>query len=133
MAIPSIDASRASTPVTQGANALGQQDFLKILLAQLTYQDPLKPLDSKDFIGQLAQLTELEQTRQLNARVDNLLAIQSATQAVGLLGKTVEVGGGAVGQVTTLTFSEGQPRLTVRTSDGAFLPNVPLADISIVR
>lgn len=135
MAITSIGGVAAEA-ATAATNSLGQEEFLKILLTQLTYQDPMKPLDNQEFIAQLAQFTSLEQTRQLNTRIDTLLTIQSTSQAVGLLNKTVEVNaasGNAVGTVTTLSFREGQPLLTVRTADGAFITDVALSQVSIVR
>ncbi len=135
MAVTSIGG--VSTEATTNAvNSLGQEEFLKILLTQLTYQDPLKPLDNQEFIAQLAQFSSLEQTQQLNTRIDTLLTIQSTTQAVGLLNKTVDVStstGTTTGEVTTLTFSNGQPMLTVKTSSGAFLTDVSLAQVSVVR
>jgi len=126
----STDATATTT------NTLGQEEFIKILLTQLTYQDPLKPLDNQEFIAQLAQFTSLEQTRQLNTRIDTLLTIQSATQAVGLLNKTVQVATATdtvVGTVTTLTFRQGEPLLTVKKADNSFLTEVSLAQVSLVR
>jgi flagellar basal-body rod modification protein FlgD len=130
-------------PAAQQAAAAGaqdsvvnQQEFLQILLTQLQFQDPLKPLDNQEFLAQLAQFTSLEQTRQVGEKLDSLLLIQSATQSIGLIGKTVEVsssGGTAVGQVTTLKFNAGQPLLTVQTTDGSFLTDVSLSQISLVR
>jgi flagellar basal-body rod modification protein FlgD len=135
MAISSIG---GVAPEAQAAsvNSLGQEEFMKILLTQLTYQDPLKPLDNQEFIAQLAQFSSLEQSRQLNSRVDTLLTIQSTTQAVALLNKTVEINtpnGPAVGTVTTLTFREGQPFMTIKTANDAFINDVTLAQISVVR
>lgn len=135
MAITSVGGiTTEAAPST--ATSLGQEEFLKILLTQLTYQDPMKPLDNQEFIAQLAQFTSLEQTRQLNSKIETLLTIQSTNQAVGLLGKTVELstaGGSSIGQVTTLTFTEGQPLLTVLTNQGASLTNVPLSQVTLVR
>ena len=48
---------------------LGQEDFFRILVTQLSYQDPLKPIDNQEFIAQLAQFTSLDQTRQVNERI----------------------------------------------------------------
>lgn len=135
MAITSVGGI-STEPTTNTVNNLGQEEFLKILLTQLTYQDPLKPLDNQEFIAQLAQFTSLEQTRQLNTRIDTLLTIQSATQALGLLNKTVDVAtssGTTTGEVTTLTFNNGQPFMTVRTTNGEFLTDVALSQISLVR
>ena len=136
MAIEAI--GRAPDPAqsnvqTQG---LGQEDFMKILLTQLTYQDPLKPLDNQQFIAQMAQFSALEQTRATNDQIELLLSIQSATQSIGLIGKTVEVAtasGRVVGSVTTLTFNNGQPTFTVKTASNEFLNGVTLSQISVVR
>ena len=122
--------------VVTNQSTIGQEEFLKILLTQLTYQDPLKPLDNQEFIAQMAQFTNLEQTRQLSANTDTLLTVQSATQAIELIGKTVTVltdTGSAVGQVTTVSFAQGTPQLSVQVSATSTLTNVSLGDIQSVR
>ncbi len=127
---PSPNQNAAAQPA-----AVGQEDFLKILLTQLNYQDPLKPLDNQEFLAQMAQFSSLEQSRQLNERIDTLLTIQASTQSIGLLGKTVEVStesGAVVGQVTTMVFKEGQPFMTVKVGD-QFLNDISLSQISLVR
>jgi len=72
-------------------NLLTKDTFLKLMLAQLTHQDPLNPQDSSTFLNQLAQLTQLEQMINLNAGLDNLLRTQSYTQAVTLVGRQVKI------------------------------------------
>jgi len=102
----------------------------------LNFQDPLKPVDNEQFIAQLAQFTNLEQTRELTDNVSTLLTIQSSTQSIGLLGKTVDVasGSGAVtGTVTTIQFTSGQPTLTVLATDGTILNAVGLSQVTLVR
>jgi len=138
MAIDSIGGLSAGTTPTAQVSSLGLEDFLKVLLTQLTYQDPLKPLDNQQFIAQLAQFTSLEQNRQSNDRLQQLLTIQSATQSVGLLGRTVEVqpttgGASTTGQVTTLRFQQGAPLITVRDANGNFLTDMPLSQVVLVR
>jgi flagellar basal-body rod modification protein FlgD len=137
MAIGTIGGVDSTSTATQLSRAgLDQQGFLKLLLAQLTYQDPLKPMDNKDFIAQMAQFTSLDQSRQTNDKIDTLLTIQSATQSLGLLNKTVEIsvsGGTAVGTVTTISFNQGVPNMTVMKSDGQFLTGVTLSQIVLVR
>lgn len=137
MAVTSLGGISTDTSST-AVNTLGQQDFLKILTTQLSYQDPLKPLDNQEFIAQLAQFSALEQSREMNTNVGTLLTQESANQAVSLLNKTVEVtdasgGPSTVGQVTTLTFTNGQPFLTIQTSTGAFVTDVSLSQVSVVR
>lgn len=137
MPISLIGGADSSTATPLQSTALGQEDFLKVLLTQLTFQDPLKPLDNQQFIAQMAQFSTLEVTNQLNDRLDQLLTVQGSTQSLGLLGKTVEIttssGATQVGEVTTITFNQGQPLLTVRTATGAFLANVDVSQVSLVR
>lgn len=121
---------------TSEVGGVGLQDFLKILTSQLSNQDPLKPLDNQEFIAQVAQFSALEQSRQLNQKIDQLLSVQSATQSVGLLGKTVDVNassGAATGQVKALSFLTGEPLLTVQTTAGAVLEGISLAQVISVR
>ncbi|WP_020205409.1 MULTISPECIES: flagellar hook assembly protein FlgD [Cupriavidus] len=115
---------------------LDMQSLLRIILTQLTYQDPLKPVDNFEFISQLAQFTSLEQSRQLSEKVDSLLSLQSATQTIGLLGKEVgfqSESGLIDGKVTAVSFAGTQPALTVQTADGAYLTDIGLSQISQVR
>lgn len=72
------------TQAIAGNRTLGQQEFLKLLVTQLTHQDPLSPQDDKEFLAQLAQFTALETTTQMNAAISRL-------QGTALLGKTVDV------------------------------------------
>ena len=128
--------SAASSVAATQSNTLNQEEFLKVLLAQLRFQDPMKPMDNQQFLAQMAQFSSLEQTRQLGAQIDQLLTIQGSTQSIGLLGKTVEImngGAATTGVVTTLTFKDGQPALTVKTASGAFLTDITLNQISVVR
>ena len=133
MPIGPIGATPSTTP-TQAS--LGQEDFLRILTTQLSFQDPLKPLDNQQFMAQMAQFASLEQTRTLNDNVEVLLTIQSATQSIGLIGRTVEIAtdsGSQVGQVSSLRFNNGQPLLTVRTAAGQLLTDLALSNVVIVR
>src|SRR5690606_24154933 len=115
---------------------LSLQDFLRILTSQLSNQDPLKPLDNQEFVTQVAQFSTLEQSRQLNEKIDQLLAVQSVTSSVGLLGKTVDIdisGNTVTGQVTGINYASGDPRLTVTTSSGAFQSGIALSQVITVR
>jgi flagellar basal-body rod modification protein FlgD len=80
--------------INQGQSSqqsLGKDDFLKILITQLSYQDPTAPMEDKEFIAQLAQFSTLEQMTSMSsdfARLTNLLAGSEATSS---LGKGVEL------------------------------------------
>ena len=135
-----VEAIGSGTAASQQTNlqtlGVSQEDFFRILITQLRFQDPLKPIDNQAFIAQIAQFTSLEQSRQTNDRIDSLLNIQAATQSIGLLGRTVEIEtatGPAVGAVNTLTFEGGQPLLTVTTSTGAVLTGVGPSRVRVVR
>lgn len=133
MAIDSVGSSAAAT---QASSNLNMQDFLKILLTQLNYQDPLKPMDNQEFMAQLAQFTSLEQTQQLNTKIDQLISTQAALQSVGLIGRTVDVtynGNSVTGTVKALSLSGNSPQITVLSSAGATLTGVSLADIAAIR
>ncbi|MEJ2610282.1 MAG: flagellar hook capping FlgD N-terminal domain-containing protein [Candidatus Thiodiazotropha sp.] len=134
--VDSIGAALGSGTQQLERAGLGQEDFLKILLAQLSYQDPLKPMDNQEFMAQFAQFSSLDQTRQSNESLDSLLLMQAANQAVGLLGKEVEVGtetGSVVGEVTSVAFNQGSPVFTVKVGDEQFLTNITLSQIVLVR
>ena len=111
------------TPVnTATNNHINQQDFLRILLTQLNAQDPLKPMDNGAFVAQLAQFSQLESAQQATASLNQLVALQTATQSVALLGKSVDVLGNAgftSGQVTGLSVSGNTQTLTVHPASGA--------------
>lgn len=118
------------------ASPINMQDFLRILVAQLNYQDPLKPMDNEQFVSQLAQFTSLQQTQSLNDKMGNLLTIQGAMQSVGLIGRTVDINseaGQVSGRVTALNFTGGEPRLTVTLNSGAVLADVSLSNLIAVR
>ena len=136
MAIESISAVVDAANPELAQDSLQQEDFLQLLLTQLSFQDPLEPLDNQEFLAQIAQFTGLEQTRQTNDRMEALLAFSSANQAIALLGKTVEVqtdSGPVVADVSTIRFQNGVPLLTVALEDGTFLTDLSLSQITLVR
>lgn len=73
------------------SQSLGKDDFLKILITQLTHQDPTQPMKDRDFIAQMAQFSSLEQMTNMNQEFNRLAGMLQSGQAMTLLGKTVEV------------------------------------------
>ena len=138
--IGNVDSNNASTPLTQAP--LGESDFLQIMLTQLTYQDPLKPMDNEAFIAQMAQFTTLELQNELNGKVNTLVSTQAMSQSFNLMGKQVTFNntttastaaqGPLTGKVTTITIQNGTPSLTVAVGSGTgatTVSNVTLANI----
>ena len=125
-----------SASAASAAAQIGIQDFLKILVAQLGNQDPLKPMDNQEFVTQLAQFTSLQQTQEMNDKLGQLLTAQASMQSVGLLGKSVDIStdaGASSGSVSALNFSSGEPRLTIKLSDGSLLTDISLSNLTAVR
>lgn len=87
-----------STIQTVNGKTFGKEDFMKILLKQLNYQDPLNPMDSTQFTSQLTQFSSLEQLTNINTTLENVLAFQQSIQNASitdLIGRTVRVSGDA--------------------------------------
>jgi flagellar basal-body rod modification protein FlgD len=83
--------------VNQGREAkseLNKDDFLQILITQLTHQDPTRPMEDKEFIAQMAQFSTLEQMTNMSSEFEKLARVLSANNALGLLGKTVDISEG---------------------------------------
>ena len=138
MAIAPVSSATTTAATAQNAFGLSFDSLLQIILKQLTYQDPLKPVDNAEFVSQLAQFAQLQQTQSMNDQITNLLASQSAAQATGLLGRTVDVASTATstaltGQVTAVSFSTGQPLITIKTSDGNTIAGISIANVSEIR
>ena len=70
---------------------LGKDDFLKLLVSQLQHQDPMNPVDDKDFMGQMAQFTSVEQLTNMATSIDRMSIASQSTQSIALIGKTVEL------------------------------------------
>lgn len=69
---------------------LDKNAFLKLLITQLRYQDPLSPIDDKEFVAQMAQFSTLEQVTNMSKSLENFLVNFSWTQFINLIGKTVK-------------------------------------------
>ena len=98
---------------THTPDQLGKDDFLKILVAQLSNQDPMKPMQDTEFIGQMAQFSSLEQMTNMNGTMSKVLDSQlqtSMTDYADLIGKSVkwtENNEKSSGKVQAVLYKEG--------------------------
>src|SRR5712691_13440170 len=102
--VPQTTGTKPST--TTGSSKLGKQDFLKLLMAQLQNQDPMKPMDDTQMIAQMAQFSALEASQQLNATMQTSNNMQTVLQAGALIGKYIQAnqsdGTSTTGAVTSV-------------------------------
>jgi flagellar basal-body rod modification protein FlgD len=113
---------------------LDKDAFLKLLVAQLRYQDPSKPVDSSEFMAQTAQFTQVEKLEQLSADSTATLSLQQGLAASSLVGKQISwVDADGVshdGTVSSATFGgslSAEPTLTIGDQ------KVPLSQVTTVR
>lgn len=107
---------------------LDKNAFLKLLVTQLRHQDPMNPMEDKEFISQLAQFSSLEQMQGLNTGFESLSKSSIASQAFALIGRTIDYADPAydaplTGRVDKVTFEYGSPILNIGT-EKVLLANV---------
>jgi flagellar basal-body rod modification protein FlgD len=115
---------------------INQEEFIRLFLTQLQFQDPLEPVDNREFLAQLAQFTALEQSRQTSQNTTDLLSMTAATQAVSLLNKQVDVNGLArpfTGTVIAVQFTSAGSQLSVRDTNGQVVTAVRLSQVSLIK
>jgi flagellar basal-body rod modification protein FlgD len=97
--------------------SLDQEDFLKLLVAQMTSQDPLNPKTDIEMIPQLVSFSTLAQSQSMQADIASLRAQQAVLQANSLLGRTVYIkesdDSTISGRVDAVSMQEGTPKLVV--------------------
>ena len=79
----------AGSGVVERTTTADYKTFLRLLIAEMQNQDPTQPMDSTEYIAQLANFSNVEQGVQMNAKLDQLLKYSELTQASNLIGKTV--------------------------------------------
>ena len=101
-------AASANTPAPAAAPTLNYDSFLKLLIAQMKNQDPTKPMDSAQYVAQLATFSGVEQAVQTNAKLDSLMTSFALNQAEGLVGRAVASADGSIsGQVVAVRVVTG--------------------------
>jgi flagellar basal-body rod modification protein FlgD len=109
------EAQKTQTATATHKTNMDQNDFLKLLVAQLNHQDPLNPMDDKDMTAQLAQFSSLEQLTNIKTGIQSLVDAQnqgSMLSAVAFIGKSVKADGFNLSKsgdsVSTVYYSLGE-------------------------
>ncbi len=115
-------ADRAGGAATERAR-LSRDDFYKIMVSELTNQDPFEPMDNNQFLEQLTSLQSLESTSRLSDGIDRLLFQNRLSSASALIGREVRAagaeGGEIKGSVSRVLVQGGDVRLIL--DDGVTL------------
>ncbi len=119
-------------------NVLGKDDFMKLLMTQLKYQDPINPMNQQEFATQLAQFTSLEQLTNIGTGIKNLhtgMGDEQKLQALGMIGKRIQTQGNEVelekGKTVTLqhaTSADIQPvKASIYDADGKLVREMDIS------
>lgn len=134
-----ITPGASGTGETTGA-ALGKDDFLRMLVGQLQHQDPLNPVSSEQYFGQLAQFSTLEQITNLGQTAQMIAADQADAMLMGLVERTISFtdtdpseGGGTDGGVRSgvvdkVLFGAAGPRVVLE--DGTEVDPSAITEVS---
>jgi len=133
--IDATSSATAATTTTTTESSLGQLDsdaFLKLLVAQMKYQNPLSPTDATAMMQQTAQFTTVETLQAISETNHALLGFQQTTLAMGTVGKEVNAytiyGDLVTGTVDTVRFTADGPMLELDT--GIDIPLANVIDVS---
>lgn len=123
-------------PSAMPNSGINEQDFIKLFVSELQFQDPMQPLDNSQFLTQLAQFVGIEQQSEEVAGINNLLTLNSQGQPLGLLTHAVQVanadGSTTSGKVTGIQYGASGVTLTVTTSGNNVITDVALSRVQLV-
>lgn len=118
-------ATKTLSSVTGSASGdtINKDQFLRLLVSQLTHQDPLNPMEGTEFTAQLAQFTSLEQLININENLGKLSTLETSitqSQAIGMIGKQILAEGNTIsmtdGISSNVIFSLEKPTDTASIS-----------------
>lgn len=91
--------SSASAAIAPASSTIDPNAFLKLLVAELQYQDPTKPMDNGQLVQQLAAMSQTQQAALTNQKLSSMLDQLSVGQSASLIGRTVLSGDGSGGTI----------------------------------
>lgn len=114
-----VGANQASQQTSK--TAVDYQSFLKLLIAEMKNQDPTKPMDSTQYVAQLATFSQVEQSVQTNTKLDQIMQSSALSQADALIGRSItSADGKTTGTVASVTLSSSG--LIAVLQDGTKVP-----------
>jgi len=117
----------APAPVAKADKGLGANDFMTLLLAQLTHQDPMAPMSNAEMMSQFSQLNSLQTLQSMKTTMDQVESSSQIGYAASLVGKQVKVarsdGTTAEGVVTGVQIQNKQANLQIGNE------NLPVTDL----
>ncbi|MBA2655983.1 MAG: hypothetical protein H0U70_03260 [Tatlockia sp.] len=121
-----------TNPIEASGAGVSQADFLKLFMQELTYQDPLKPLDNREFMAQMAGFAALQEAQASSNSLQILTGLTNVNLSLMLLGKNITVKGyGGEGKINRVNLvPNSAPTLDVTIDDKH--PTIQLTDISSI-
>jgi flagellar basal-body rod modification protein FlgD len=110
MSVPPVGGANSANSAGQSSQTAGPaidyQSFLKLLMAEMKNQDPTKPMDSTEYVAQLATFSQVEQSVQTNSKLDQLLQTSALAQAGNIIGHTItSADGNTTGTVSSVRLT----------------------------
>lgn len=113
-----------STTTSTSKTAVDYQSFLKLLIAEMKNQDPTKPMDSTQYVAQLATFSQVEQSVQTNTKLDQIMQSSALSQADAIIGRSItSADGKTTGIVASVTLASSG--LIAILQDGTKVPVGP--------
>ncbi len=136
--------SDTTTPTSPQSSDLGKDEFMRLLIAQLSHQDPLSPMDNTAFVAQLAEFSALEQMTLVNENIEaqqSLIQGNTNSLTTSFIGKEVLAYGNTIDRDTSseshgLTFelqSDADVTITIMDSAGSTVRTIEESDLSTGR
>jgi len=114
-----VGANQASQQTSK--TAVDYQSFLKLLIAEMKNQDPTKPMDSTQYVAQLATFSQVEQSVQTNTKLDQIMSSSALSQADAIIGRSItSADGKTTGIVASVTLASSG--LIAVLQDGTKVP-----------